>query len=136
MFLASVLGSCSLSISVILNVCGVPAFLFNVDTTAAASAFSLAICIYLSNISSSLSIGSSVSSTASAAPVCAGSCSLSYFFAGVLPLSVVIFPVSFVIRSLSTAFAVWSVEFVGASCSSIVFCLGDPIWSVLSYCFL
>jgi hypothetical protein len=114
----------------------VPACFLSAYATVAASAFSLAICIYLYNISSSLSICSSVSSTSSAAPACAWSCSLSYFFAGVLPLSVVIFPVSFMIRSLSTAFAVWSVEFVGASCSSIVFCLGDPIWSVLSYCFL
>jgi hypothetical protein len=43
MFLSSLLGSCSFSKFVILNVCGDPAFLRNVDTTAAASAFSLAI---------------------------------------------------------------------------------------------
>jgi hypothetical protein len=114
----------------------VPACFLSADATVAASAFSLAICIYLYNISSSLSICSSLSSTSSSAPACAWSCSLSYFFAGVLPLSAFIFPVSFVIWSLSTALAVWSVELAGASCSSIVYGLGDPIWSVLSYCFL
>ena len=76
---------------------GVPACFLSADATAAASAFSLAICIYLCNISSALSIGSSVSSIASSTPSCAMFYSLPCFCAGVLPLSVVILPVSFVI---------------------------------------
>jgi hypothetical protein len=104
---------------------GVPAFFRSADTTAAASAFSFAIWIYLCSMSSALSIGSSPVSS-SAYSLCSSFscsivfCSFVFFPAGTNSVCrVALFDTAWIcVRSPSFNF--WSVVFVG-TCVDVVF---------------